>query len=104
MEEKMNIMVKDGKTYVEIKDLEAWVKENNKEYDNLEQHCNGYAYDSLMYRYQFARIKLAYYEAFEYSQENCISYHEALSKKNKLAQRDIMRFGQILDEVMKEHD
>lgn len=100
MEKKLDILINNGKSYIEINSLNEMVEEHTK----LQKHCNGYAYDSLMYRYQFARIKLAYYEAFEYSQENCISYHEALSKKNKLAQRDIMRFGQILDEVMKEHD
>lgn len=100
----MNITIKDGKAYVEIEDLEAWVKKNNKEYDVLERHCNGYAYDSLIYRYQFIRMKLAQYEVDEYMMRKGGSRSEARIAINKLAERDIERFGQILNEVMKEHD
>lgn len=49
-------------------------------------------------------MRLAQYEATEYFIENGGSRAEARARANKLAQRDIMRFGQILDEVMKEHD
>lgn len=105
MEKKLDILLnKDGKTYIEIKDLEAFVKKNDEEYDNLQKHCNGYAYDSLVYRYQFVRMKLAQYDAEEYLMMNGGSRVEARARANNLAQRDIMRFGQILDEVMKEHD
>ena len=100
----MNITIKDGKAYVEIEDLEAWVKKNNKEYDVSERHCNGYAYDSLIYRYQFIRMKLAQYEVDEYMMTRGGSRSEARIAINKLAERDIARFGQILNEVMKEHD
>lgn len=100
MKKKLDILTNNGKTYLEINSLNEMIKE----YDNLQKHCNGYAYDSLVYRYQFVRMKLAQYDAEEYLMMNGGSRVEARARANNLAQRDIMRFGQILDEVMKEHD
>ena len=62
--------------------------ENNK-------HLNGYMFDSLVYRYQLARQELAKY----------ISYYNSnrpLEQENRNANRDIMRFVQILDELVGE--
>lgn len=75
-----------------------------EKYDDLQFHCNGYAYDSLMYRYQFIRMKLAQYEVDEYMMTRGGSRSKARIAINKLAERDIARFGQILNEVVKEHD
>lgn len=100
MEKKLDILINDGKSYIEMNSLNKMIEEHTQ----LQKHCNGYAYDSLVYRYQLARMRLAQYEATEYFIENGGSRAEARAKANKLAQRDIMRFGQILDEVMKEHD
>ena len=100
MKKKLDILTNNGKTYLEINSLNEMIKE----YTELQKHCNGYAYDSLVYRYQFVRMKLAQYDAEEYLMMNGGSRIEARVKANDLAQRDIMRFGQILDEVMKEHD
>jgi len=100
MKKKLDILTNNGKTYLEINSLNEMIKE----YTELQKHCNGYAYDSLVYRYQFVRMKLAQYDAEEYLMMNGGSRIEARAKANDLAQRDIMRFGQILDEVMKEHD
>lgn len=76
----------------------------DKEKTELQKHCNGYAYDSLVYRYQMTRMRLAQYEAEEYLMMNGGSRVEARARTNDLAKRDIQRFGEILDEVMKEHD
>ena len=62
--------------------------ENNK-------HLNGYMFDSLVYRYQLTRQELAKY----------ISYYNSnrpLEQENRNANRDIMRFVQILDELVGE--
>ena len=68
-------------------------------YDNKEEnikHLKGYMYDSLAYRYQLARFSQADLEA----QNNGTS----IEKERKYAQRDIIRFIQILDEAIGEHD
>ena len=61
-----------------------------------EKHLKGYIYDSLVYRYQLARYTVADLEA----QNNGTS----IEKERRFAQRDIMRFTQILDEAIGEHD
>jgi hypothetical protein len=62
--------------------------ENNK-------HLNGYMFDSLVYRYQLARQELAKYVA-------CYGRNRSLEQENMNANRDIMRFVQILDELVGE--
>lgn len=62
--------------------------ENNK-------HLNGYMFDSLVYRYQLARQELAKYIA-------CYGRNRSLEQENINANRDIMRFVQILDELVGE--
>lgn len=63
-----------------------------------DNHFKGYLYDSLVYRYQLAREEMCEHE---------ISLDEKESHKYshmKHRDRDIMRFIQILDEAMGEHD
>jgi hypothetical protein len=62
--------------------------ENNK-------HLNGYMFDSLVYRYQLARQELAKYIAYYNS-------NRPLEQENRNANRDIMKFVQILDELVGE--
>jgi hypothetical protein len=62
--------------------------ENNK-------HLNGYMFDSLVYRYQLARQELAKYIT-------CYGRNRSLEQENRNANRDIMRFVQILDELVGE--
>lgn len=62
--------------------------ENNK-------HLNGYMFDSLVYRYQLARQELVKYIA-------CYGRNRSLEQENINANRDIMRFVQILDELVGE--
>ena len=62
--------------------------ENNK-------HLNGYMFDSLVYRYQLTRQELAKYIAYYNS-------NRPLEQENRNANRDIMRFVQILDELVGE--
>ena len=57
-------------------------------YNNQEEHkkhLKGYIYDSLVYRYQLARYKASLKARFNYD-------------------RDLMRFCEILNEAIGEHD
>ena len=62
-------------------------------------HLKGYAFDSLAYRYIRAREQMAEYEYMKDSKkEHDKAYYQ------RQANRDIMRFVQILDEVIGDHD
>ena len=64
------------------------------EKESSQKHLNGYIYDSLMYRYIRAREAMAQLE----KESDCSI------DSFKQARRDIMRFCQILNEAMGEHD
>lgn len=67
--------------------------------DNEEQkHLKGYMYDSLMYRYMIARERMAFYEW----ENRCGASNKRTYEER--AKRDILRFGQILDEAIGDHD
>ena len=68
-----------------------------------EKKLKGYQYDSLAYRYIRAREAMAEYEYLRDRQSN-ISNHIEWTKYRQRANRDIMRFIQILNEVMGEHE
>lgn len=74
-----------------------------EQYDNLEMHMRGYAFDSLIYRYQIARYQAALLE------EQQLIYQgktkpEARNRAMNNCKRDFSRFIEILNEVIKEHD
>lgn len=76
--------------------------EKIKEYDltymfkNIEKKTKGYGYDSLCLRYNIARDAQAEYE---------IRYkHKDPENAYKMAERDKMRFYQILEDLIGEHD
>ena len=62
--------------------------------DNHEKHLKGYMYDSLIYRYKEALYKAHLYDAERNG--------ESFRKQSYL--RDLMKFIQILDEAIGEHD
>lgn len=74
----------------------------NKE-DN-EKHLKGYMYDSLVYRYQLALYKASLKDAEDIMIKECISKKEAETKARHNYNRDLIRFCQILDEAIGEHD
>ena len=80
---------------IDCAEIETMIKYYNDK-DKHEKHLKGYMYDSLIYRYQLARYTQADLEA----QNDGIS----IEKARKYAQRDIMRFIQILDEGIGDHD
>lgn len=85
VKENYNILVNRG--YIKDETL-------TKTQENI--HLKGYIFDSLMYRYQLARERQLMYEIVK----------EGVEPKTARDRfyRDLMRFGQILDEAMGEHD
>ena len=81
-----------------IKTLHEQSNENNNE-----KKLKGYQYDSLIYRYIRAREQMAEYEYLRDKQSN-VSNHTEWTVYRQRANRDIMRFVQILDEVIGEHE
>lgn len=76
----------------ENKVIEVFDYYNNK--NEHEKHLKGYIFDSLVYRY-----KQALTEAYLYK-----SRFERTEYNEKAMNRDLMRFIQILDEAIGEHD
>lgn len=64
-----------------------------------EKKLKGYQYDSLVYRYIRAREQMAEYE---YTKDSRHQYDKAHYRLQ--ANRDIMRFCEILNEAMGEHE
>ena len=88
----------DGeKTYVKVP-VEAFFKDKDKN----NKHLKGYMFDSLVYRYKYVREKLAELEFRDNAKTG--SDFQPLSFYRDRANRDIMRFIQILDEAIGEHD
>lgn len=81
-------------------------------YDNLMEDVNafqkrskGYLYDSLCLRYQIARMNCVDKEAVELMDRLGLpSGQEAHAKALKAAHRDCLRFYELLDEAIGEHD
>ena len=68
-----------------------------------DKKLKGYQYDSLVYRYIRAREQMAEYEYLR-DQQSKISNHLEWNEYRQRANRDIMRFVQILDETIGEHE
>ena len=77
--------------------------ENDKVFINTldDKKLKGYQYDSLVYRYIRAREQMAEYEYLRSLQGHD---NKDWNVYRQRANRDIMRFVQILDEVMGEHE
>lgn len=87
--------------YCILNNAEAFTNEDDTQTNEVDEiknsiHLNGYIFDSLTYRYQLARERQLMYEIVKEGVEPKI----ARDRFN----RDMMRFGQILDEAMGEHD
>ena len=68
-----------------------------------EKRVKGYGYDSLVLRYKEARYKQAELAAIE-ARKNGKDPYTAKERADKLAERDFMRFCQILNDLLGEHD
>ena len=83
----------------------AYKYDNSLEFfEEREKHTKGYIYDSLCYRYQLARYKACEADAMDLVMTKGLSKREAEAKARNLYERDCLRFYQILDEAIGEHD
>lgn len=71
------------------------------ELKNIEKKIKGYGFDSLVFRYKMAREAQARFEEKEYRKAGEITKAEHAFSQ---AERDTMRFIQILDDLIGEHD
>lgn len=91
-------------------DLEPTIKHNEifdqliKEANEYTKKCKGYMYDSLCYRYQIARYKACEADAIDLVMTKGMSKREAEAMARKAYERDCLRFYQILDEAIGEHN
>ena len=84
-------------------DLKEMLQKAN-EYDNLINHTKGYMFDSLIYRFKDYQSRAFQAEVIDYKYTHSCSDLDAREKIKDLHNRDLMRFIQILDEAIGEHD
>ena len=78
--------------------------EKAHDYDNLTLHAKGFMYDSLIFRFKEYQSKAFYLDVQDYKYERNCSEIEARNRIKDRYNRDLMRFIQILDEAIGEHD
>lgn len=74
------------------------------EYDQLIISTRGFAFDSLVYRFKDYQARAFQSEVVDYKYKHNASEVEAREKVKDEHNRDLMRFIQILDKVIGEHD
>ena len=75
-----------------------------KKANEYNKNYKGYMYDSLCYRYQLARYKACEADAMDWVITKGMSKREAEAQARKAYERDCLRFYQILDEAIGEHN
>ena len=78
--------------------------EKSHNYDQLIITTRGFAFDSLIYRFKDYQSKAFQSEVVDYKYKHNCSEIEARQKIQDRHNRDLMRFIQILDSVIGEHD
>ena len=78
--------------------------EKSNSYDQLLITTKGYAFDSLIFRFKEYQAKAFEPEVIEFQHMRNCSDTEARKKVRDRHNRDLMRFIQILDNVIGEHD
>ena len=76
----------------------------SEEYDTLIISTRGFAFDSLVYRFKDALSRAYQTEVNDYKYKSNKSENEARIVIRDRHDREIMRFIQILDSVIGEHD
>ena len=76
----------------------------SRDYDELVVSTRGFAYDSLIYRFKDYQARAFQSEVVDYKYKHNSSEIEAREKVRDRHNRDLMRFIQILDSVIGEHD
>ena len=74
----------------------------NNNFNEIEKTIKGYGFDSLVFRYKLAREGQARLEYKEARSNKDYSHDEQFYMDR--ANRDLMRFIQILDELLGEHN
>ena len=74
------------------------------QYDDLVIHTKGFMYDSLIYRFKDYQSRAFPMEVLDYKQKHNASELEAREQVKNRHDRDLMRFIQILNEAIGEHD
>ena len=67
-------------------------------------HMKGFMFDSLVFRFKEYQAKAFPAEVAECKYKYCITEQEARMKVRSRHDRDLMRFINILDEAVGEHD
>lgn len=93
-------MEKLAKGSIDINDLTDYI--NNK--DEYKKHLKGYIYDSLVYRYQLALYKASLKDAEDIMIRDYTSKEDAEARARFNYNRDMMRFCEILNEAIGDHD
>lgn len=75
-----------------------------QKFENNDKHLKGYMFDSLIYRFKDAQSKAYFHEVEMMKSEDGLSQFEAEMRVRDRQNRDMMRFIQILDEAIGEHD
>ena len=70
----------------------------------LDKHTKGYMFDSLVYRFKDYQSRAFNYEVIQMKHQRNLSQLEAEEKIKDRHNRDLVRFFQILDEAIGEHD
>ena len=86
-----------------IKDKLDMVYVNREELHKLAIDKQGYAFDSLVYRFKDYQSKLFPFEVQEMKATRQMDEWSARERVKSRHDRDLMRFIQILDEVIGEH-
>lgn len=71
---------------------------------NNEVHMKGFMFDSLIYRFKDYQARAFMSEVNDIMYDKNLSMTEARNKIRDKHDRDLMRFIQILDEAIGEHD
>lgn len=71
---------------------------------NNEQHMKGFMFDSLVYRFKDYQARAFPLEVMDMKHNRNLSEMEARERVKDRHNRDLMRFIQILDEAIGEHD
>ena len=87
----------------EIKDKLDMVYVSREELRKLAIDKQGYAFDSLVYRFKDYQSKLFPFEVQEMRVTRQMSEWDARERVKSRHDRDLMRFIQILDEAIGEH-
>lgn len=78
--------------------------EKSNHYDELLITTKGFAFDSLVFRFKDYQARAFQSEVVDYKYKYNTSEIEAREKVKNIHNRDLMRFIQILNSVIGEHD